>query len=59
VGNQAQRGCSALDGQSRFVDAGDAADFYSGRALRFHGFIESVKHFFIESLKARWDAMFQ
>jgi hypothetical protein len=34
VRNQAERGCSALDGQSRFVDTADAADFYSWRARR-------------------------
>jgi len=34
VRNQAQRGRSTLDGQSRFVDTADAADFYSWRASR-------------------------
>ena len=37
VRNQAQRGRSTLDGQSRFVDTADAADFYSWRARCFHG----------------------
>src|SRR5258706_3602997 len=32
--DKTQRRCPALDGQSRFVDTADAADFYSGSARR-------------------------
>jgi hypothetical protein len=42
LGNQAQRGRSALDGQSCFVDAADAADFYSRGVRRFHEVFSNV-----------------
>ena len=34
VRNQSQRGGSTLNGQSRFINTADAADFYSWRARR-------------------------
>ena len=36
VRDQAKGGGSAVDGESGFFDAGDAADFYSGSARGFH-----------------------